>query len=58
MIHSGNGFEDALKVENEQLQKEMIAVGQVGFVSDHHGVVTEMEINGLHIDCSEEKASL
>jgi len=35
-----------VKVDDEQLRKEMIAAGQVDFVTDHYGVMAEMELEG------------
>ena len=39
-----------VKVDDEQLRKEMIAAGQVDFVTDHYGVMADMEIGGLNLD--------
>jgi len=46
-----------VKVDDDQLRKEMIAAGQVDFVTDHYGVMAEMELDGSNLDLSEGNSS-
>jgi len=38
-----------IKVEDEQTQKEMVDAGQVEFVTDHYGLMAEMDIVGATV---------